>query len=290
MGRTLPIVVGACLLSASLAAEEAAANVSFLQFADTQFGMFAANRNYDQESANFEFAIAAANRLKPRFVVVCGDLVNQPGDEQQIAEYLRIEGKLDKDILIYRVAGNHDVGNQPTSASLQQYRKKLGPDFYSFREGPVYGIVLNSSLIHSPQFAAAELDEQEQWLRKELAQAKKSGAAHTIVFVHHPFFLKAIDEPDQYFNIPLDRRKRYLDLLRSHGVRYIFAGHYHRNAIASDGDLHMITTGPVGKPLGGDKSGLRVVSISKEHIAHQFYDFGSLPNSLTKQPGNTTNK
>jgi hypothetical protein len=33
-------------------------------------------------------------------------------------------------------------------------------------------------------------------------------------------------------------------------VSHVFAGHYHRNALARDGDLEMATTGPVGKPLG----------------------------------------
>ena len=53
---------------------------SFFQMADTQFGFFNANKEFSRETKNFEEAIAAANRLKPAFVVVCGDLVNKPGD------------------------------------------------------------------------------------------------------------------------------------------------------------------------------------------------------------------
>lgn len=52
--------------------------------------MISAYRDFAQEAANFEFAIATANRLKPRFVIVTGDLVNKPGDAAQTAEYLRI--------------------------------------------------------------------------------------------------------------------------------------------------------------------------------------------------------
>ena len=64
------------------------------------------------------------------------------------------------------------------------------------------------------------------------------------------------------------------------GVKYLFSGHYHRNAIARDGDLEAVTTGPVGKPLGEGKSGLRVVIVRDDHIEHRFYDFGELPNRM----------
>src|SRR4051794_19813482 len=178
----------------------------FLQMSDPQFGMHAKDHDFVQETANYEFAIATANRLKPQFVIVCGDLVNKAGDAPQIAEYRRVSAKLDKGIRIYHVAGNHDVGNEPTPATLEAWKKIFGPDHYSFREGNLYGIVLNSSLIHSPQNAPREYAEQDAWLHAELAKAKSSGAAHIVVFQHHPWFLENAAEPDEYFNIPLARR------------------------------------------------------------------------------------
>jgi hypothetical protein len=41
----------------------------FLQMSDPQFGMYAENKDFRQETINFEFAIATANRLRPKFVV-----------------------------------------------------------------------------------------------------------------------------------------------------------------------------------------------------------------------------
>ena len=131
---------------------------AFLQMSDTQFGMYTKDGEFSQETANYEFAVATANRLKPRFVIVCGDLVNKPGDSAQIAEYLRITAKFDKSIRVYHVAGNHDVGNEPTPASLASWRKTFSRDYYSFREGSIYGIVLNSSLLHSPGKASDEYE------------------------------------------------------------------------------------------------------------------------------------
>lgn len=264
-------------LGAQPAAEKSDAFL-FIQLADPQFGMYTKDRDFAQETANYEFAIATANRLKPRFVIVCGDLVNKPGDEAQIAEYQRISKKLDSSIRLYHVAGNHDVGNVPTPEANAAYRARFGPDFYSFREGPIYGIVLNSSLIHSPQGAPEDFEKQKSWLKAELEKARQSTAPHIVVFQHHPFFLERGDEPDQYFNIPLERRKPLLELFHQYSVRYLFAGHYHRNAQGRDGEIEMITTGPVGQPLGTAKSGIRLVWIKGDQLTHQYFEFGKLPN------------
>jgi 3',5'-cyclic AMP phosphodiesterase CpdA len=273
------ILLALCLALPFLRADE---GFFFIQMADPQFGMYTRDRDSAQETANYEFAIATANRLKPRFVIVCGDLVNKPGDRAQIEEYRRISAKLDRSIRLYHISGNHDVGNEPTPASLETYREHFGPDHYGFQEGPLYGIALNSSLIHSPQHAPQAYEAQQSWLRAELAKAKASGAKHIVIFQHHPFFLERGDEADQYFNIPLVRRKPLLEMFRSAGVRHMFAGHYHRNAHGRDGEIEMVTTGPVGMPLGGARSGMRLVWVTDSDLSHQYFEFGALPNANPK--------
>lgn len=252
----------------------------FIQLSDPQLGMFTDNKDFAQDAANFEFAVAAVNRLHPAFVVITGDLVNRPGDSAQIAAYRRIAGQIDPSIPVYNIAGNHDVKNVPTPASLADYTKNFGPDRFTFRQRNLAGIVLNSTLIHSPQEAPAELAEQERWLRAALTRAKADGARHIVIFQHHPWFVATANEPDQYFNIPLARRASYLALFREFGVRYLFCGHYHRNAEGRDGDLQNITSGPVGKPLGGAKSGLRIAIVRDDAIEHRYYDLGDLPTKI----------
>ena len=253
----------------------------FLQMSDPQFGMYSENKDFAQETVNFEFAIATANRLRPKFVVICGDLINQAGNSAQAAEYHRIAAKLSPAIKLYNVAGNHDVGNQPTTASLADYRERFGADYYKFRSGDLEGFVLNSSLIGAPEHAQAEAARQEEWLKSELAKARAEGIRYKVIFQHHPWFLDTADEPDQYFNIPAVTRKRYLELFHESGVTHVFAGHYHRNAYGRDGSLEMITTGPVRKFLGNDPSGLRVVTWSDAGIEHQYYGLGSIPHEVT---------
>jgi DNA repair exonuclease SbcCD nuclease subunit len=255
----------------------------FIQMADPQLGftespiwmaLFGATWNDDRfevDARKFETAIDHANELEPAFVVICGDLVNRVGHPGQIGEFLRIAGKLNRSIPLYFVAGNHDVENRPTADSLLAYRETFGDDWYSFRHADVYGIVLNSQLIDAPEHVHEEAERQRSWLIGELDRGKSSGARHLIIFQHHPYFLSSPDEEKQYFNIARETRDYYLDLFASAGVDAVFAGHYHRNSVARDGPLEMVTTGPVGRPLGSDPSGFRIVNIRGDALVHEYF-------------------
>ncbi len=250
---------------------------TFIQMSDPQFGMYTANKSFEHETANFEFAIATANRLKPAFVVITGDLINDPTSSAQAAEYKRIAAKLDPAIKLYSVPGNHDVGNEPTPQSLARYRERVGPDYYTFRSADMEGIVLNSNLEKAPDKAPGEGPKMEAWLQTELEKAQRAGVKQIIVFQHIPFFLTQPDEADQYFNIPKETRARYLAMLHKYGVKQVFAGHLHHNSEGRDGELEMFTTGPVGMPLDGGKSGMRLVIAKDGKVVQKYYDFGELP-------------
>ena len=248
----------------------------FVNMADPQMGMYAKNQDTLQEQANLTFVVASINRLKPAFVVVCGDLVNRAGDAEQIRQYKRIMHELDPHIPVYNVAGNHDVGNQPTEQTLAQYRKEFGRDYYTFDWGEVRGIVLDSNLIASPDSVPKESDAQEKWLIAELKRARSEDMKQILVFQHIPYFLERPDEPDQYFNIPTAIRRSYLELFHRYGVAHVFSGHYHRNAFGRDQEIEMITTGAVGVPMGGSQSGFRIVRFGPT-VESRYYDLGAIP-------------
>jgi UDP-2,3-diacylglucosamine pyrophosphatase LpxH len=260
----------------------------FVVMSDPQLGMYAKDQNFTQETANFEFAIANINRLHPKFVVVCGDLVNKSGDAAEIAEYKRVLGKLDSSIPVYSVAGNHDVGNEPTPQTLDAFRTNIGRDYYSFSAGDMLGIVLDSNLIRAPEHASEAAKQQEDWLKKTLATAKANGSRNIVVFQHIPFFIKDPTEADNYFNIPQATRRQYLDLLEQSGVRYVFAGHYHRNAGGTDGPLTEVVTGATGMPIGGSVSGFRAVAARGEKLESTWFCFGGIPNVMDLEKPPTT--
>jgi predicted phosphodiesterase len=274
------VLLAGAALAAFAGSTRATAPFFFIQITDPQFGFSSADADFAQESASFEFAIATANRLRPAFVVVTGDLVNRTGDAAQIAEYQRIAARLDRAIPLYNVAGNHDVGNVPTAESLAAYSKQFGPDHYSFRVEGFAGIVLDSCLVVAPQQAREQADTQDTWLEAELERARREGTRHVVVFEHHALFLSDPAEPDEYFNIPREPRSRLLGLFRRSGTKFVFAGHHHRNSLARDGDIEMVTTGPIGKPLGEGKSGLRIAIVTDAGITHRYYDLGELPNRI----------
>jgi 3',5'-cyclic AMP phosphodiesterase CpdA len=257
----------------------------FIQLSDPQFGLFEARGAAPgdgtfPETALYEKAISAAKRLKPAFVVVTGDLVQDPSSNEQHAELMRITGRLGDDIPIYFAPGNCDLGNTPTAESLRIYRSKYGRDNYSFDSGGSHFVVLNSSVGVDPSEVPEEWDSLVDFLWNDL-DGRGPDSNHTIVFMHHPLFGKSADEPDNGIMVfPGERRRVVLELLRDHGTSAVFVGHWHRNNYAADGDMLMVISGPVGFPLGDDPSGLRIVKVYDDRVEHQYYGMDDLPMSV----------
>ena len=277
--------------------------LTFMQLADTQFGMFRnfidltperiADYNsrglnvrqvepfdaFAPETERFQKAVDAANQTRPAFVAVCGDMVNDPAEAAQIAELNRISGGLSPDIPLYRVSGNHDASEDdhitPTPESLARYRELFGDDTYSFVTGGVKFVVINSTVLHSPGEVRAEYNRQIDWIEAELVSARDGPVERVIVLSHHPLFLEHADEPDQYFNVPRDNRRPVIELLQAHRVDAVFAGHMHQNNYARDGGMLMIASGSVGYPLGTDPSGYRMVTVSNDGIDHRYHSLES---------------
>ncbi len=274
----------------------------FLQLADTQFGMFASMSGKSPEEAAgmlsrglnvrpapkmegfapetelFEETVAIANRLRPAFVVMCGDMVNDINDREQIDEVLRIAGGLNDGIPIYWVAGNHDAAADtlhPEPQSLATYRAAFGDDYFSFQHEDASFIVLNSPVMQHPEQVPDEWESGYRFLEKELKAARSRDSSQIILFTHHPLFGRRAGEADSYWSVPLKRRLPVLELLRKYGVSAVFAGHLHRNNYASDGNMQMVATGAVGYPLGDDPSGYRVVEVFDDRIEHEYHALSS---------------
>lgn len=251
----------------------------FIQMSDPQFGMFTSNADFAQETINYEKAIAAANKLKPAFVVITGDLVHKPGDPAQIAEMKRISAKIDPSIPLRLLSGNHDVENVPTAASLAFYRKEIGTDYYSWDFGGCHFIGINSTILMRPD-VPEELDRQMAWIKQDLTAAAATGPQHTMLFGHHPLFITRVEEAETGNSIPVVRRKALLDLLTSNRAMFMFAGHLHRNAGGKAGDFQMTTTGAVGKPLGTDPSGFRVIKVYEDRVEHDYIPLDKVPEKI----------
>lgn len=80
----------------------------------------------------------------------------------------------------------------------------------------------------------------------------------------------------------MEVRKRIVKRLYDANVRFIFAGHYHRNEYGVYGNLSMITSSAIGwqNDMGmvpNSKSGYRLVSVTNETIHHEYIEIGRSP-------------
>ena len=269
--------------------------VSFVQMADPQFGMYSSVSKFSdadkaerrQRGINIEYtgpileglaketslfteAIETANKINPDFVVICGDMVHNSDSDEQFQELIRISRLLNEDIKLYWVAGNHDVGDKPTRAGLAQYKEQFGEYNYSFQEENCYFIVLNSSICYDPGSVPDEWDILISFLEKELQIAASVQQRHKIIFMHHPLYLNDPNEGDNYFVIPSARRAKIIDLITEYDVSAVFTGHLHRNNYKKIGNTELVSTGPVGFPLGEDPSGIRHVRVDDNSLTHEY--------------------
>jgi len=264
----------------------------FIQAADTQFGMIAAylekkeTPEWHKEVALTRTAIMAANRMepKPRFFIVCGDLVDAFPETygelrtRQENDFKEVFSELDPNIPLVCVCGNHDVGNTPTHETVSRYHTTFGDDYFSFWCGGVFFIVVNSQYYYEPSQVQDLAAEQDSWLEGQLQYVKTAQPKHVCVFQHIPPFLKSPDEEtDEYFNLPNKVREKYLSRLKQAGVSKVFCGHYHRNAGGWDEGLEVVVTSAVGAQLGNDGHGFRVVSVLEDSVQHSYYKLDEVP-------------
>ena len=254
---------------------------SFIILADTQYGML----NGDDDVAREEemmanLAVEHVNRLKPSFVVVCGDLINEPPTgnvaraARQVRRFKRTMSRIDKSIPLVCCCGNHDVGDLPNRASMELYRRRFGDDYLEFWAHGSRCLVVNSSLMSAQERsrggdkaeALALATEQDAWLERRLRDharpMRARGAATSVewtpplfVFSHIPPFLFDQNEPKEYFNLEPEVRAPLLARLdaavaaRRSDAKW-FAGHFHRNAGGWAGKrVEVVTTSAVGTTL-----------------------------------------
>ena len=245
----------------------------FVHITDPQLGMIENNAGFSQESLSVANTFSAINRLKPAFVVITGDLVNQTGNEDQIMEFKRLLGQIKKSIPVYYVPGNHDVGQTAADESLALYRQNFKYDRFSVLRNNTRLIGFNSQLIQ----AKRDTLEKEQYLRIENELKNAGKYKYRLVFAHHPLFLQTIDEKDTYQNIPAEYRSKYLELFRKYKVRYLFVGHLHKNHLLKTGNLTIIATNSVSVSHSSEPPGLRIVKVYPDSIVHEYFSMETLP-------------
>ena len=258
----LAICTAACLSGCVATRPVARDEFMFVQMCDTQLGM----GGYEHDVETFRLAVKQINMLKPDFVVICGDLINTTEDDQAFADFNAI--KADFEMPCCCVAGNHDVGNFPTTELLKRYRALVGKDYYAFdHKGHVF-VVVNTQLWKAP--VAGESARHDAWFEKTLQAASERGAP-VFVVGHYPLYVAEPDEPEEYFNLPVEKRRELLALFERHGVVAILSGHVHRNIVDTYRGIQFVSSATTSRNFDGAPMGFRVWRIGKTRpYAHEF--------------------
>lgn len=247
----------------------------FLQLSDPQFGFMDNNKSISAETEAMNKAVTAINQLKPPFVVITGDFVNNSKSKEQIAAYKSMIAQIDPSVKVYMIPGNHDIG-KVSRVSIDNYKKNYGEPHFSFRYGDCAFIGIDSNIIKEEDKEREEV--QFKWLEQELQKTKD--ARFKFVFTHCSVFLKRMDEPVNYSNFSLPMREKYVRLFQKYGVNAIFAGHLHNNAYGKVGDMEMITIGPVGKVLGTGYQGMNLVKVYPDRFISEFIALNQFPKEV----------
>ncbi len=242
----------------------------FVILCDPQLGFFDKDRTWHLEVKRLEFAIDMINKMKPKFVLTCGDMTNARPFESQFLPQVRdlklVMRKIDPNIPMLFVCGNHDVGNAPSNQDIKTYLKHYGDDLYQFWVGGVKYTVFNSCRISKSEDAPKQIKEQNKWLADVIPFTEAEEPKHQATFCHHPWFFESPAEKDGYFTIKKEHRLDLIDAIATYKVKNCDSGHSHRNANAEYQGTDFVTVSDLGRPLGKDPYGFLVVDVEKDRM------------------------
>eukprot|EP00747_Dinoflagellata_sp_TGD_P168254 gnl/TRDRNA2_/TRDRNA2_194200_c0_seq1.p1 gnl/TRDRNA2_/TRDRNA2_194200_c0~~gnl/TRDRNA2_/TRDRNA2_194200_c0_seq1.p1 ORF type:complete len:389 (-),score=80.93 gnl/TRDRNA2_/TRDRNA2_194200_c0_seq1:15-1181(-) len=293
---------------------------SFVQLADPQIGMFHGNASWEEELDMIRLAVQHVNRLKPRFVLISGDLQNAfpigPGSDfeagrRQVADLKEVLREVDDAIPLVVLPGNHDIGQKPTPKEVDDYITHWGDDYFAFWVGGVYFVVINSQYYMDGSETQDRRAEQDRWLEAELQAVAEKSARHVVVLSHVPPFVGEPGEKQGWANWELEPRERILRMAGAANARLWLSGHYHGNVVATskEGVEVVISSscgsvinwverpelvgtserpnfgkdGHVGNPpllVDAKHSGLRIVQFLENGHRHRWFSMADVPQTL----------
>jgi len=232
----------------------------------------------ERDRENFAKVVKAINELKsgvrPSMAIIAGDLVDHANNQRELDSFIQVEKTFA--IPVYLIPGNHDLardGKHFEPSLLDLYRKNIGPDRFVVRQAGSLFVGLNSQLwIEGGGLAA----EQFKWLEQQLRH--RNQYRHVFIIQHHPLYLEAADEADEYFNTPLGWRTKLLRLFERARVTAVFTGHLHRNQSSTYHGIAMITTPSSCRNFDGSAFGYALVTVTDNGFSYHYRGVpGTLP-------------
>ncbi|WP_046771444.1 outer membrane protein assembly factor BamB family protein [Jiangella alkaliphila] len=211
----------------------------------------------EESRAIFQGLLGEVNELtaEPDFLLVAGDLT-QNATEPEFVRYNATTAT--SRVPVWPAVGNHDITDD---TGYDNYRKYLGPEWYSFDYGSRHFVVLenNSGFADTAQL---------EWLRQDLA-ANAQDDKEVVVVVHRP-----MDSPPTAGGA--NGPARYIELLDQYNTKLVLAGHTHKNDVdlsVVGGAAHVVTNATSGT-LDQTPNGFRVVTFEGRKNEYPFKMYG----------------
>jgi len=180
-----------------------------VHWADPQLGWLY-QATYEQEIVRLKRAVELINELSPDVVLLAGDMVHHPDNDDLINAFLKIIAPIKAPIIM--APGNHDICHPITTETLKRYRSFFGDDFQTMELKDFTVISANSSLWYPEGAAPEEILLHDDRLKAALQNAQRK--EQPIVMMTHISPL---------FDIP----KSYQYLAVEYGAFLWLSGHWH---------------------------------------------------------------
>lgn len=172
----------------------------------------------------------AALKSPPKFILATGDLADSGSNLSHFDGY--VAGVNSSAVPVFSVFGNHDAN----SGGASNYRKYLGPDYYSFDYADCHFLILN---------AIQKTTQQQAWVAKDLQLLR--GSKRLFIFQHYS---PSQEEHTQF---------------QSWSAEAVFSGHWHSQHTVSVGSMTSYNTATF--LFGGidcSPAGFKVISVTTD--------------------------
>ncbi|TDE11505.1 hypothetical protein E1269_09610 [Jiangella asiatica] len=237
---------------------------------------FALTRVPGSESATFSFANIADPHVNPQlpeqiheinstsndvpFIAVSGDLTNNATDAEFTTYKNATAGS---EVPVWPAVGNHEYfsgGGTGYAARIDNYRRHVGPEWYSFDYGNRHFLVLENN-------GQAPFDEQLNWIRRDLAA--NVGGKELVVLAHQPMNVP-FGSPSTY--------DQYGDLFAEYGAELMLVGHEHSNDVEPDSEFaptaKHIQTVSSSYTIDNAPRGFRYIHLRGDEFVNPFRMYG----------------
>ncbi|MDY6065551.1 MAG: metallophosphoesterase [Finegoldia sp.] len=233
-------------------------------------------KKLDSPAQKLEKVLKSINWQAYDFVVFNGDMIHDGDIEDYLLFKELVEKNIPKDLDILYVLGNHDKKEEffEVFPKYKRFRKDEGFLYYSKDFDNYRLIVLDSA---DPDLHEGIVgQDQMNWLEEELKACKD---LEPVIFLHHPIrftYQKGLESE-------LVNYKNLIDLLNNYQVKYVFAGHTHKNALAYDGRLVQVIGDSTSFSIDlnekdfiriSNKVGYNRIDLNNDYISIEHENFG----------------